>query len=106
MSGPVYKEFANETAKMSKAADNTLFLTPKERAAVRSMTFQVLDAAAKGRDELGKEDLPVSLNRAFPKLGNDLLYEWNMRRLRLRENTVDMLQMGRDAIRPIDLPGQ
>jgi hypothetical protein len=38
----------------------------------------------------------------FPKLSNDMLYEWNARRARqLREGTLDMLEIRRDTIRGI-----
>jgi hypothetical protein len=66
------------------------------------MTFDFLDAKAKGRSKLGTYDLPPGLDHRFPKLGNDLLYEWNARRQKeLRSQTLDVLQLSKDTIRGI-----
>lgn len=99
------KEFTQlygQEIEAQRKTDASLFLTSKERAAVKSMVFDYLDSRAGDKSKLNKEALPVGLNSRFPKLGNDLLYEWNARRTRqMREGTLDMLEIRRDTIRGI-----
>lgn len=99
------KEFSQlygQEIEAQRKTDASLFLTSQERAAVKSMVFDYLDSRAGGKTKLGKEALPVGLNSRFPKLGNDLLYEWNARRSRqLRERTLDVLEIRQDTIRGI-----
>lgn len=87
--------------------DLSIFVDDKTRTALKRQVFLFLDkerAGASGEAKLW--DLPQPFQLDLRKLGNDFLYEWNTKRKRIAENTVDMLQMGRDAIRPIDLPHQ
>ena len=86
--------------------DLSVFVDDKTRAALKRQVFLFLDKE-KPAGEAKMYDMPDVFWTDLRKLGNDLLYEWNANRKRIfRENTVDMIQMGRDAIRPIDLPGQ
>ena len=97
-----FNELYGQELEAQRKTDPSLFLTAQERAAVKSMVFDYLDQNAKGRQKLEKGALPVGLNSRFPKLGNDLLYEWNARRAnQLREATLDMLEIRRDTIRGI-----
>lgn len=97
-----FKQLYGQELEAQRKTDASLFLTSQERAAVKSMVFDYLDQSAGKKDKLGKEALPVGMNSRFPKLGNDLLYEWNARRQRqLREGTLDMLEIRRDTIRGI-----
>jgi hypothetical protein len=103
-SGGKFREFLGQERKARDTTDPSLFLTSQEKAAVRSMTFDFLDAKAKakGRSKLGEYDLPAGLDHRFPKLGNDLLYEWNARRQKeLQNRTLDVLQISKDTIRAI-----
>ena len=87
--------------------DLSVFVDDKTRSALKQQVFLFLDKERGANpDEAKLWDLPKPFLLDLRKLGNDFLYEWNTRRNRRRENTVDMIQMGRDAIRPIDLPGQ
>ena len=99
------KEFGRlygQDVEAQRKTDASLFLTSQERAAVKSMVFDYLDSRAGSKNKLDKESLPVGINSRFPKLGNDLLYEWNARRARqMREGTLDMLEIRRDTIRGI-----
>ena len=97
-----FKQLYGQEIEAQRKTDASLFLTSQERAAVKSMVFDYLDSRAGGKTKLEKEALPVGLNSRFPKLGNDLLYEWNARRQKqLRENTLDMLEIRQDTIRGI-----
>jgi rare lipoprotein A (peptidoglycan hydrolase) len=56
-------------------------------------------------DKLDKWDLPFVMrdNGGLGKMGNDILYEWNHRnQAKLRERTVDMIGITRDAVRPVE----
>jgi len=97
-----FRDFLGQEREARSKTDPSLFLTSQEKAAVRSMTFDFLDAKAKGRSKLGEYDLPPGLDHRFPKLGNDLLYEWNARRQKeLQNRTLDVLQISKDTIRGI-----
>lgn len=97
-----FKVLYEQELKAQNSTDASLFLTSQERQAVKAMTFDYLNSRARGKDKLTKNDLPVGINSRFPKLGNDMLYEWNARRARqLREATLDMLEIRRDTIRGI-----
>lgn len=97
-----FSELYGQEIEAQRKTDASLFLTSQERAAVKSMVFDYLDSNAGDKSKLSKEALPVGLNSRFPKLGNDLLYEWNSRRARqVREGTLDMLEIRRDTIRGI-----
>ena len=97
-----FNQLYGQEIEAQRKTDASLFLTSQERAAVKSMVFDYLDSRAGGKTKLEKEALPVGLNSRFPKLGNDLLYEWNARRQKqLRENTLDMLEIRQDTIRGI-----
>lgn len=50
--------------------------------------------------------LPAVIRFYFPSFGEDFLSRYNERRRQQQSNTADMIDMARDAIRPIDLPGQ
>ncbi len=99
------KDFRREQANLHEAMGKTPaseFLTSQERQAFKSMLFQKLDEQGRGRSSLNKSDLPPAVANYFPKLGNDILYEWNAQRQRqMRENTLDMLELSRNAIRGI-----
>lgn len=99
------KEFADlygQEVQAQRATDPAVFMTPQERAGVKNMIFDYLDSTAGNRAELKKQDLPIGLSVRFPRLSNDLLYEWNARRQRaLRDRTVDMIEMSRESIRGI-----
>ena len=99
-----FKEFmAREKAARDKT-DLSEFLSPQEFNSVKSMVFDFLDSKAGNAAKLDKRALPAAMNR-FPKLGNDLLYEWNARRQKqLQGNTLDFLEIIRDTVRPIDTP--
>ncbi len=87
--------------------DLSIFVDDKTRSALKQQVFLYLDkhqGAASGSANLW--DLPTPFHIDLRKLGNDFLHEWNARKKQIRENTIDMLQMGHDAIRPIDLPHQ
>lgn len=100
--GQKFREASDQRYDTEAKTDASLFLTSQERAAVKSMVFDHLDARAGDKAKLGKDHLPLGLNSRFPKLSNDLLYEWNARRARqLREGTLDMLEISRDTIRGI-----
>ena len=87
--------------------DLSIFVDDKTQAALKRQVFLFLDNKLTGKSgEANVWDLPQPFMVDLRKLGNDFLYEWNTRKKRMTENTVDMLQMGRDAIRPIDLLGQ
>ena len=97
-----FNQLYGQEIEAQRKTDASLFLTSQERAAVKSMVFDYLDSRAGGKTKLEKEALPVGLNSRFPKLGNDLLYEWNARRSRqLRERTLDVLEIRQDTIRGI-----
>jgi hypothetical protein len=97
-----FNQLYGQEIEAQRKTDASLFLTSQERAAVKSMVFDYLDNRAGDRTKLNKEALPVGLNSRFPKLGNDLLYEWNTRRARqMREGTLDMLEIRRDTIKGI-----
>lgn len=97
-----FKRLYGQEIEAQRKTDASLFLTSQERTAVKSMVFDYLDSRAGGKFKLEKEALPIGLNSRFPKLGNDLLYEWNARRARqMREGTLDMLEIRRDTIRGI-----
>ena len=97
-----FNQLYGQEIEAQRKTDASLFLTSQERAAVKSMVFDYLDSQAGGKTKLEKEALPVGLNSRFPKLGNDLLYEWNARRQKqLQENTLDMLEIRQDTIRGI-----
>jgi len=97
-----FKQLYGQELEAQRKTDASLFLTSQERAAVKSMVFDYLDQNAGKKDKLGKEALPMGMNSRFPKLGNDLLYEWNARRQKqLRESTLDVLQIRQDTIRGI-----
>lgn len=100
--GAEFRELYGQELDAQAKTDASLFLTSQERAAVKSMVFDHLDARAGNKTQLDKRALPIGLNMRFPKLGNDLLYEWNARRARqMREGTLDMLEIRRDTIRGI-----
>ena len=100
--GSSYDKAYSENQDLRHKSDQSDFLTKSERNAAKSMLLDHLDTKAKGRKELKKDDLPVWVQLRFPKLSNDLLYEWNARRARrLREGTLDMLEIRRDTIRGI-----
>jgi len=97
-----FGELYGQELEAQRKTDASLFLTSQERAAVKSMVFDFLDSRAGSKPKLDKNALPLGLNSRFPKLGNDLLYEWNARRARqMREGTLDMLEIRRDTIRGI-----
>ena len=97
-----FNQLYGQEIEAQRKTDASLFLTSQERAAVKSMVFDYLDSQAGGKTKLEKEALPAGLNSRFPKLGNDLLYEWNARRQKqLQENTLDMLEIRQDTIRGI-----
>lgn len=77
--------------------DVSEFVDDKNRLAIKNQLFLLLDAK-KLRQEAKMTDLPSVMQVDLRKLGNDLLYEYNARR---RQNTVDMLQLSRDTIKPI-----
>jgi hypothetical protein len=100
--GKEFKEAYAQERQAQGKTDPSLFLTSQERAAVKSMVFDHLDQRAGGKTKLDDRHLPFGINSRFPKLGNDLLYEWNARRTRqLREGSLDMLEIRRDTIRGI-----
>jgi hypothetical protein len=71
---------------------------------IRQQLFRFLDekSAKSGLNEMQMWQLPGTMQGRLRKLGNDTLYEWNTRRKhQLRENTLDMLQITRDAVRGI-----
>ena len=97
-----YNKAYSENQDLRYKSDQSEFLTKSERNAAKSMLFDYLDKTANGRAELEKHNLPVDVVVRFPKLGNDLLYEWNARRARqMREGTLDMLEIRRDTVRGI-----
>jgi len=100
--GAEFRDLYGQEIQARNGTDSSLFLTSQERQAVKSMVFDYLDNNAGKRSKLDKGSLPVGLTSRFPKLGNDLLYEWNARRERqLRSNTLDMLEIRQDTIRGI-----
>jgi hypothetical protein len=100
--GKAYGKWLDNEITIEEKTDLGAFLTNQERQAVKSLIFDHLDSQAKGKDKLSKDNLPMGINNRFPKLGNDMLYEWNARRARqLREGTLDMLEIRRDTIRGI-----
>jgi len=102
VTGKAYGQWLDNEITIEKETDLGAFLTSQERQAVKSLIFDHLDSQAKGMDKLSKDNLPMGISSRFPKLGNDMLYEWNARRQKqLRENTLDMLQISRDSIRGI-----
>jgi hypothetical protein len=97
-----FKKLYEQELKAQRSTDASLFLTSQERQAVKAMTFDYLDSKARGKDKLTKDDLPLGINSRFPKLGNDMLYEWNARRQKqLRGATLDMLEIRQDTVRGI-----
>jgi hypothetical protein len=100
--GGEFKQWLGQEQQVQRGTDASLFLTSKERQAVKSLVFDYLDSKADGRSKLEEGALPPGINSRFPQLGNDLLYEWNARRQRqLRERTLDTLEIRRDTIRGI-----
>jgi hypothetical protein len=101
-SGKAYGKWLDNEITVEEQTDLGSFLTSQERQAVKSLVFDHLDSKAQGKAKLNKDDLPLGVGSRFPKLGNDMLYEWNARRARqLREGTLDMLEIRRDTIRGI-----
>lgn len=101
-SGKSYGKWLDNEITVEEQTDLGSFLTSQERQAVKSLVFDHLDSKARGREKLTKDDLPLGINSRFPKLGNDMLYEWNARRQKqLRGPTLDMLEIRRDTIRGI-----
>jgi hypothetical protein len=101
-SGPEFKRLYGQEVDAQRSTDPSLFLTSQERSAVKSMVFDYLDGRAGGKSQLSKQDLPGGLDFRFPKLGNDLLYEWNARRQKqLQDATLDVLEIRKQTIRGI-----
>lgn len=100
--GKSYGKWLDNEITVEEKTDLSTFLTSQERQAVKSLIFDHLNGRAKGKDKLTKDDLPLGINSRFPKLGNDMLYEWNARRQKqLREATLDMLEIRQDTVRGI-----
>lgn len=100
--GKSFGKWLDNEITVEEQSDLGSFLTSQERQAVKSLIFDHLDSKAGGKAKLSKDDLPLGVVSRFPKLGNDMLYEWNARRQKqLRENTLDMLEIRRDTIRGI-----
>lgn len=101
--GSQFKKFHGDLRSTENATDPSLFLTDQERGAAKSMILDYLDSVAGKKSKLEKSDLPWGVRQSMPKFGNDMLYEWNARRARIQqENTVDMVDWSREAIRPIE----
>lgn len=102
LSGAEYNKAYYVQQDVRYKSDKSDFLTQQERNAAKSAIFSYLDKRAAGRDKATRQDLPLWMEGRFPKLSNDMLYEWNARRARqLRERTLDMLEIRRDTIRGI-----
>jgi hypothetical protein len=102
LSGSEYNKAYYAQQDVRYKSDKSDFLTQQERSAAKSAIFSYLDKRASGRDKATRQDLPAWMEGRFPKLSNDMLYEWNARRAKqLREATLDMLEMSRNAVRGI-----
>jgi hypothetical protein len=102
LSGSEYNKAYYAQQDVRYKSDKSDFLTQQERSAAKSAIFSYLDKRASGRDKATRQDLPAWMEGRFPKLSNDMLYEWNARRARqMREGTLDMLEIRRDTIRGI-----
>lgn len=92
----------NQHYSTQEATPLHLFLTSKERHALKQMIFDHLDSQAKGSSKLTNTSLPIRVKADFKEFGNDMLYEWNARRQRqLRDRTLDMLEITHQSVREI-----